>query len=192
MIVTKEFIDSLGCPDADAYLIENNLYGVTDSELLNHLEENNILFYHQAKPLIEEQKAEIIKSSGAYTLGRYKVISENEQICDTEQERNEKVLEIQNDSFSKIAVNFVVNHADIKENGDHTWINIDLDTTEYQENFNVFSPLTGQYNYCKTLEEAKNSFNLVKSELLALSTPKVQREIIGESGEVSWIFEDEL
>ena len=192
MILTKEFINSLGCPEADSWVTENGLYGATDVELLEQLKLKNPLFFEQAKPLIELRKAILIKESGSYSLGRYRLLLESEYVYETEFEKSQKVLELQSRLFPNIAVNFVVNHAIVEENGDHTWVNVDLYDTEYESNFNVFNPLTGQYIHSETLEEAKQTFELVKQQLLDSCTPPTQREIIGASGETSWIFERDL
>jgi hypothetical protein len=201
MIITKEFIETLGCPQADGWITENNLYGVSDTELLEQLKIKNPAFYADAEPLIsakkginiEYQNAIQIKESGNYSLGKYKILHDgNEFLFETESDKVQKVLEIQNQGLLNSGNKFSVSHVIVQENGDHTWVNVDIYATDYETTFNVFNPLTGQYENCESKLEAQEKFESIKQQLLVMYKPMVKREIISSSGDVSWILENDL
>ena len=201
MIITKEFIETLGCPQADGWITENNLYGVSDTELLEQLKIKNPAFYADAEPLImakkviniEYQNAIQIKESGNYSLGKYKILHDGNQfLFETESDKVQKVLEIQNQVLLNSNTNFAVSHVIVQENGDHTWINCDIYATEYETTFNVFNPLTGQYENCESKVEAQEKLESIKQQVLVMYQPLVKREIISSSGDVSWISENDL
>lgn len=80
---------------------------------------------------------------------------------------------------------FTVNQEIEHENGDVTWLPVDLDVCEYEDRYQVFNQATGTYELCETLAAAKAKFSEIKEQCAEQNVPQIQQQIIS-GDEFAW------
>lgn len=59
------------------------------------------------------------------------------------------------------------------ENGDVTWLPVDLDTFTDEDQFQVFNTFTGQHEYFDNITAAKSRWDMLKIEIISVLTPPI-------------------
>lgn len=183
MILTKEFVARLGCPDAEPWIDEHNFWGKTADELLTALEISNPVFYSQALLVIPDAiSAEIISKNDFTKLDSYKVLSsEYSSFADAEKAVYDEKLNL----LSKRGEKFYVNKITVSDSGDETWDVIDIDTYTEEGFFAVFNPLTGVYGKANSLQEAKELLKETKQNVIDSIIVILYQKIIDNSTQES-------
>lgn len=185
MIITEKIIDLIECDDAPAWMADNNAYGMTEKQVLDLLKSQNSNFYEPAKSVFEWIRGSVIKESGAYTVNEYKIISIDgtELTYLNETDLKDGMFIERKKILNSVNPNFSVNFVQTNENGDQTWLPVDMETWETEGLFKVFNPVTGLYLDCESISDAKNSLKQAMQEVLNAFMVNVQQNITGTSGD---------
>jgi hypothetical protein len=164
MILTKEFVEKLGCPDAEPWIEAHNFWGKTTDELLDALEIDNPSFFEQAQSLISNLIAlEILSKNDYAALDTFKVENkEYTSLNDVINMVNQRKLELLNSG----AYLFYTNAIEVQDNGDETWLVVDLDTCVQEGLFAIFNPTTGIYTKANGLDNAKTTLAEIKQSII--------------------------
>jgi hypothetical protein len=183
MILTKEFVARLGCPDADPWIEAHNFWGKTTDELLDALEIDNPSFFEQASPLIPNAIALEILSKNDYTaLDTFKVDSNEYTVLnDAINAVNQKKLEL----FNSFSYTFYTNAIEVQDNGDETWSVVDLNTYTEEGLFAIFNPTTGIYTKANGLDNAKTTLSTIKQSIMDGFNIQMYQKIIDNSTQES-------
>jgi hypothetical protein len=183
MILTKEFVARLGCPDADPWIEAHNFWGKTTDELLDALKIDSPLFFEQASLLMPNAIALEILSKNDYTaLNTFKVESNEYTVLnDAINAANQKKLEL----FNLCSYTFYTNAIEVQDNGDETWSVVDLDTCSAEGLFAVFNPTTGTYAKVNGLDNAKTTLATIKESIIDGFNIQIYQKIIDNSTQES-------
>lgn len=185
MILTKEFVARLGCPDAEPWIDAHNFWGKTTYELLDALKIDNPLFFEQAVPLMPNAIALEILSKNDYTaLDTFKVESNEYTVLNEAVNAvNQRKLEL----FNSCSYTFYTNAIEVQDNGDETWSVVDLDTCVQEGLFAIFNPTTGIYAKVNGLDNAKTTLASIKQSIIdGFSVQMYQKIIDNSTQESAW------
>jgi hypothetical protein len=185
MILTKEFIAKLGCPDAEPWIDAHSFWGKTTDELLDALKIDNPLFFEQAAPLMPNAIALEILSKNDYTaFDTFKVESEEfTSLNDAVNAVNQRKLEL----FNSCPYTFYTSTIEVQDNGDETWSVVDLDTYVQEGLFAIFNPTTGVYTKANGLDNAKTTLTSIKQSIIdGFSVQMYQKIIDNSTQESAW------
>lgn len=82
----------------------------------------------------------------------------------------------------------VVNKIVCDEQGNTTWVPVDINSTTEEGHYNVFDPISGLNNLCTTLTEAQTLFKQVQDKYLDLHKAKfiLEQKISHPDGDIGW------
>jgi hypothetical protein len=187
MILTKEFVAKLNCPDAEPWIDAHSFWGKTTDELLDALKIDNPSFFEQASTLVPNVIALEVLENNNYTLtNNFKVVDVEYTILnDAINKANEESLIL----FNSCGYDLTVNLISLNDNGDETWTVLNLDAHTEDGFFAVFNPLTGIYTKTTDLASAKSMFNAVKQSVKDLFVVPVYQKIIdNDTQDEVWII----
>jgi hypothetical protein len=185
MILTKEFVEKLGCPDAEPWIEAHNFWGKTTDELLDALKIDNPSFFEQASLLMPNAIALEILSKNDYTaLDTFKVESNEYTVLnDAINMVNQRKLEL----FNSGPYTFYTNAIEVQDNGDETWSVVDLDTCVQEGLFAIFNPTTGIYTKVNGLDNAKTTLATIKQSIIdGFSIQMYQKIVDNSTQESAW------
>jgi len=185
MILTREFVARLGCPDAEPWIDAHNFWGKTTDELLDALKIDNPSFFEQAAPLMPDAIALEILSKNDYTsLNTFKVENNEYTVLnDANNAVNQKKVEL----FNLCSYTFYTNAIEVHDNGDETWSVVDLNNCVQEGLFAVFNPTTGIYTKVNGLDNAKTTLASIKQSIIdGFSVQMYQKIIDNSTQESAW------
>lgn len=184
IIVTQDLMKHVGaCHEARDYFTEQNLWGKTETEVLDILK--------QAQRKTDIQWWERCKQSSKfltyydYCFGDFRVrnlITNDFDICqnyDEAVEQHRKNLSAYLDSQAHL---FSVCLEVLDKNGNAIWRPVDLRQMKSDDRYYVFNPMTGVHQCAETLSEAQKISGIIQGDYISRVLPvfTVEQKIISK------------
>lgn len=190
MIITKQMIESLescaeSAPDIEAFIAAHG-----DNREFNFVVDTLIAEGMRKWALwLRGKKLDFMKMSDDFRFGGYRVtnpLNQEVTLCETIEQAQATRHAIKQYFLVSEAHRFAANQEIEHENGDVTWLPVDLDACEYEDRYQVFNQATGTYELCETLADAKAKFAEIKEQCAEQNVQAIQQQIIS-GDESAWV-----
>lgn len=190
MIITKQMIESLescaeSAPDIEAFIAAHG-----DNREFNFVVDTLIAEGMRKWALwLRSKKLDFMKMSDDFCYGSYQVtnpLTQEVTLCETIEQAQAARHALKQYFIIAEASRFAANQEIEHENGDVTWLPVDLDTCEDEDKYQVFNQATGAYELCKTLAAAKAKFAEIKEQCAEQNVPQIQQQVTSGDGESLW------
>ena len=190
MIITKQMIESLDSCAESAPDIESFIAAHGDNREFNFVVDTLTSEGFRKWALwLRSKRIDFMRMADDFCYGGYRVtnpLTQETTQCETIEQAQAARHALKQYFIIAEASRFAANEEIEHENGDVTWLPVDLDACEYEDKYQVFNQATGTYELCDTLAAAKAKFAEIKEQCAEHNVQQIQQQI-SSGGESAWI-----
>lgn len=187
MIITKQIMLDMGI--CSASFDDGVALGLDGMEFDDAIQTFRAAGHTKWAAWLRAHRADIILASDDFCYGGYRVtnpLTQEVTLCETIEQAQAARHALKQYFIIAEASRFAANEEIEHENGDVTWLPVDLDACEYEDKYQVFNQATGTYELCDTLAAAKAKFAEIKEQCAEHNVQQIQQQI-SSGGESAWI-----
>lgn len=187
MIITKQMMMDMGI--CSASFDEGVALGLDGMKFDDAIQTFRAAGHTKWAAWLRAHRADIILASDNFRFGGYRVtnpLTQEVTLCETIEQAQATRHAIKQYFLVAEAHRFAANQEIEHDNGDVTWLPVDLDACEYEDRYQVFNQATGTYELCETLAAAKAKFAEIKEQCAEQNVPQIQQQIIS-GDESAWV-----